>query len=172
VRRCLSWTLLPAVAATCLTLTGVSAAERCPEQPVFDIEALKSEMMVLATACHDDSQYNAFIQRYQPQLIANEHALDNYFHRSYGRRAQVEHDAYITSLANAQSDEGLKQGTDFCPRSEALFAQAMALEGPRDLPSFAAGQNLVPASLGSCQTPVQQPTRPTRRVVHTTAKHH
>ncbi len=171
MRRCLSFTLLP-LAATCLALTGVSAAERCPEQPVFNIEALKSEMMVLATACHDNSQYNAFIQRYQPQLMANEHALDNYFRHSFGRRGQTEHDAYVTSLANAQSDEGLKQGTDFCPRSEAIFGQAMALEGPTELASFAAGQDLVPASLGSCQTTPEAPAPTRRRIVHTTVKHH
>lgn len=146
-----------AIAATCLTFGGVRAAQRCPEQPVFNVEALKSEMMVLATACHDDAQYNAFIQRYQPTLMANEHALDNYFKHEYGRHAQTEHDSYITSLANAQADEGLKQGTDFCPRNAALFEEAMALDGPTDLPQFAAGQDLLPASLGSCQAPVSTP---------------
>ena len=154
-----------AIAATCLTIGGVRAAQRCPDQPVFDVEALKSEMMVLATACHDDAQYNAFIQRYQPTLVANEHALDNYFRREYGRRRQVEHDSYITSLANAQADEGLKQGTDFCPRNASLFDAAMALDGPTDLPQFAAGQDLVPASLGSCQSPAA--AAPTMRTVRT-----
>ncbi len=153
------------IAATCLTLSGGHAAQRCPDQPVFEVEALKSEMMVLATACHDDAQYNAFIQRYQPSLMANEHALDSYFKREYGRRGQAEHDSYITSLANAQADEGLKQGSDFCPRNATLFEEAMALEGPTDLPQFAAGQDLVPASLGSCQAPVSAsaPTRVIRR---------
>ena len=156
-----------AIAASCFVLGGVRAAERCPEQPVFDVEALKSEMMVLATACQDDAQYNAFIERYQPALLANEHALDGYFRREYGRRAQVEHDDYVTSLANAQSDAGLKQGTDFCPRNAALFEQAMALESAAELPQFAAGQDLVPASLGSCQAAAAPPVRRVirRRVV-------
>ena len=163
------------ITATCLTLSGVRAAQRCPEQPVFDVEALKSEMMVLATACHDDAQYNAFIQRYQPSLMANEHALDNYFRREYGRSGQTQHDSYITSLANAQADEGLKQGTDFCPRNAVLFEQAMALENANELPQFAAGQNLVPASLGSCQASASasEPTHAIRRRVakKTTASH-
>ena len=156
-----------AVAATCLTLSGVRAAQRCPEQPVFDVEALKSEMMVLATACHDDSQYNAFIQRYQPSLMANEHALDSYFKREYGRSGQTEHDRYITSLANAQADEGLKQGSDFCPRNATLFEEAMALESSTELAQFAAGQDLLPASLGSCQSPVAAPAQ--KRVIRTRA---
>ncbi|HEX5325749.1 MAG TPA: hypothetical protein VFW75_03690 [Acetobacteraceae bacterium] len=159
-----------ALAATCLTLTGltltgVRAAQRCPEQPVFDIEALKSEMMVLATACHDDAQYNAFIRRYQPSLVANEKALDAYFRRTYGRRGQAEHDSFVTSLANAQSDAGLKQGTDFCPRNAVLFEEAMALDAEHELPQFAAGKDLIPASLDTCQppAPVRAPARTTRK---------
>jgi hypothetical protein len=151
-----------ALAATPIALTGVQAAQRCADEPVFEVEALKSEMMVLATACHDDAQYNAFIRRYQSSLMANEKALDTYFRREFGKRAQAEHDNYITSLANAQSSEGLKQGTDFCPRNGALFDEAMALESVGELPQFAAGKNLIPASLASCQTP-QVPTRTTSR---------
>jgi hypothetical protein len=161
-----------AIAAACLAATGVSAAQRCPEQSVFDVEALKSEMMVLATACHDDTQYNAFVERYQPQLMATERSLDSYFRRVYGRRGQSEHDAYITSLANAQSDEGLKQGTDFCPRTAMLFQEAMALDGPGDLAAFAAGQDLVPSSLGSCQAPAAVHVVSTRRrIVHHVVTH-
>lgn len=147
-----------AVAATCLTLTGVRAAQRCAEQPVFEVAALKSEMMVLATSCHDDAQYNAFIRRYQPSLMANERALDSYFKRVYGRRGQNEHDSFVTSLANAQADEGLKQGTDFCPRNAVLFEEAMALDHENDLPQFAAGKDVLPASVGACEAP--QPVRP------------
>jgi hypothetical protein len=164
-----------AIAATCLTVGGVRAAQRCPEQPVFDVEALKSEMMVLAEACHDDAQYNAFIQRYQPSLMANEHALDSYFKREYGRRGQAEHDAYITNLANAQADEGSKLGSDFCPRNVTLFDEAMALDSATELPQFAAGQNLVPASLPSCQAPAaeHEPRRVIKRAAakRTTGSH-
>ena len=154
-----------AIAATCLNLSGVRAAQRCPDQPVFEVEALKSEMMVLATACHDDLQYNAFIERYQPSLVANERALDGYFRREYGKRGQAEHDSYITSLANAQSDEGLKQGSDFCPRNADMFEEAMALNGANDLPQYAAGKDLVPASLGSCQAPAAPVHAASRTVV-------
>lgn len=162
--------LFPAIAAACcLGFFAVHAAPRCADDAVFNIEALKSEMMVLATACHDDSQYNAFINRFQPELMSNEHALDAYFKREYGRAGQVQHDAFITNLANAQSDVGLKQGTDFCPRNATLFQEAMAVTS-NELPSFAAGKDLVPASLPTCATaaPVHEPVR---RVVHrTTAK--
>ncbi len=163
---------LPVIAAACcLGLSAAQATPRCPEQPVFDVEALKSEMMVLATACHDDTQYNAFIHRFQPQLIANEHALDSYFRRAYGRRGQTEHDSFITSLANAQSDVGLKQGTDFCPRNAVLFQEAMEVTS-NELPAFAAGKDVLPSSLGVCETPEAAPVRASaHRVVRKPAAH-
>ena len=163
---------LPAIAAACcLGLSAAQAAPACPEMPVFNIEALKSEMMVLATACHDDSQYNAFIERFHPELLANEHRLDEYFKRVYGRRGQAEHDSFITSLANAQSDEGLKQGTDFCPRNATLFEEAMVVTSP-ELPSFAAGKDVLPATLGGCQEETPAPSRAVvHHVVRKTTKH-
>lgn len=160
--------IFPAIAAACcLGLSAVHAAPRCADEAVFNIEALKSEMMVLATACHDNSQYNAFITRFQPELMANEHALDAYFKREYGRQGQVQHNSFVTNLANAQSDVGLKQGTDFCPRNAELFQQAMAVTS-NELPSFAAGQDLVPSSLSTCTA--SAPARePVHRVVRKTA---
>ncbi len=162
--------LFPAAAAAlCLGLSAVHAAPRCADEAVFNVEALKSEMMVLATACHDDSQYNAFINRFQPELIANEHALDAYFKRAYGRQGQTQHDSFITNLANAQSDVGLKQGTDFCPRNATLFQEAMAVSS-QELPEFAAGKDLVPATLATCETGLSEPSRaPARRVVRKVA---
>lgn len=155
--------LIAAAASFCLTASALQAAPRCQDQPVFDLEALKSEMMVLATSCHDDTQYNAFINRFHPELIANEKALDSYFKRLYGRRAQSEHDSFVTSLANAQSSEGLRQGTDFCPRNGALFTEAMAVQN-LDLPAFAAGKDLIPASMEACKPSEPTPARSTTRV--------
>ncbi len=151
--------MLPAIAAAfCLGLSAAHAAPTCAEQPVFDVEALKSEMMVLATDCHADAQYNAFMERFHPELLANEHALDAYFRRQYGRRGQTEHDSFITSLANAQSEMGLHQGTDFCPRNAVLFHEALVVNS-NELPAFAAGKDLLPPTLAACQQPKPAPTR-------------
>ena len=46
---------------------------------MFEIQALKSELMVLATSCRTDTQYNAFVNRYQAYLADNEKAFDEYF---------------------------------------------------------------------------------------------
>ncbi len=120
------------------------------ERAAFDVQALRSEMMVLATGCSDDAQYNAFITRYQPQLQANEREIDAWFKKQFGKRAQSEHDRFVTDLANAQSSAGNKLGSDFCPHNAMIFQEVMALQNAGELPPFAAGQNLVPASMDVC----------------------
>ena len=56
------------------------------DQSAFEIQALRSELMVLATGCHDDEQYNAFIRRYQSDLQGNETGDRRVFQASgYGR---------------------------------------------------------------------------------------
>ncbi len=150
------------------TATG-ALAQSCAsptDEHVFEVEALKSMLIVLATSCHADQPYNAFVNRYKPELANTEHEFDAYFKRVYGRRGQTEHDSYITQLANAQFDVGLKQGGDFCPRNQAIFDEVMTLRGPTDLEPYAAGKALLPPTLGSCATTVTEPSRrgPVRHV--------
>jgi hypothetical protein len=139
------------------------------DQATFDVQALRSEMMVLATGCSDDAQYKAFITRYQSQLQANERDVSAYFKRKYGRRGQSEHDRFVTDLANAQSSAGSKLGSDFCPHNGMIFHEVMALESAGELMPFAAGQNLVPTSLNICAEETAQAPTPARR---TTTKRH
>ncbi len=120
------------------------------DQSAFEVQALRSELMVLATGCHDDDKYNAFIRRYQPDLQANERAIDAYFSHRYGRMGQTEHDRFVTELANAMSRQGSDLGGDFCPRNGLIFNEVLALPASSDLPDFAAGKDLVPASVDVC----------------------
>ena len=140
------------------------AAQQCPnatDQSAFELTALKTALMVVATTCGDRDQYNSFIRRYQPKLVETDHSLNNYFKSHYGSRGQYEHDRYATDLANTQSRFGLAQGTDFCSRNAALFTEVMALASPTDLPTYAAGKDLIPASIGACPgaTPVSTATK-------------
>lgn len=148
-----------------LGLSAANAAAPCASEPnrtLFELEALKSELMVLATDCHNQDQYNAFVQRYQAQLANAEHELDGYFKHAYGKRAQQAHDAYVTSLANAHAHLAHLIGQDFCPRNGQLLHQVLSLRGPADLPAFAAGQDLVPADLGACNA-APEPSAPAAR---------
>lgn len=131
----------------------------------FDVQALRSEVMVLATGCSDDAAYNAFIERYKPALMANEHEIDAWFRHRYGRRAQTEHDRFVTDLANAQSDAGTKLGNEFCPHNGVIFHEVMALQDSAQLAPFAAGQDLLPSSMELCPVETAEaPRKPVRRV--------
>jgi hypothetical protein len=51
------------------------------------------------------------------------------------------------------SRQGSDLGGDFCPRNGLIFNEVLALDSPSELTDFAAGKNLVPASIEIC-TPV------------------
>jgi hypothetical protein len=120
------------------------------DQSAFEVQALRSELMVLATGCHDDDRYNAFIRRFQADLQGNERAINAYFQHRYGRAGQTEHDRFVTDLANAISRQGSDLGGDFCPRNGMIFHEVLALQSVTELADFAAGKNLVPASVEIC----------------------
>ena len=129
------------------------AAQECPnanDQAAFELIALKTALMVVATTCNNREQYNGFVRRYQPNLVETDRSLSGYFKGRYGSRGQYEYDRYATDLANSQSRFGLAQGGDFCARNGALFTEVMALGSPTDLPSYAAAKDLIPASIGAC----------------------
>ena len=56
----------------------------------------------------------------------------------------------MTSLANAQSDAGIRQGADFCARNQALFQEVQALRSTSELPLYAAGKDVLPTDILSC----------------------
>lgn len=127
-------------------LMGVPMALACAtprEAAMFDIAGLKSELMVTALSCNADSQYNAFVSRFQAILRADDEQLGRYFLHTYGRAGQAAHDAYITNVANKMSEVGVNEGTDFCRRHLALFASVLALTDPAELPLFAASRGYV-----------------------------
>jgi hypothetical protein len=145
--------LLGLAALGAIAIQPALAQRQCSspsDQTTFEVQALRSELMVLAMGCHEDDRYNAFMRRYQPNLMANEKAVDAYFRRTYGRSAQLEHDRFVTDLANAISRQGSELGGDFCPRNGLVFSEVMALHSSAELGEFAAGKDLVPATLDIC----------------------
>ncbi len=155
------------VASFGLLCANVASAQlRCPssaDQSAFEIGALKSELSVLAVGCSDEDAYNGFIERYRSELVREDGVVNAWFKHEYGRLAQKQYDSYITLLANEQGELGQHQGSDFCPRNRSVFDEVMALPSSSVLPEYAAGKDLVPPELGSCQ--VQKAAAPgnTRR---------
>ena len=134
------------------------------QRAAFDVQALRSQLMVLATGCGtDDHRYNAFIERYRPALLANEHAISAWFKHRYGRHGQQEHDQFVTELANAQSSRATQLGSEFCPRDGLIFEEVMALQSASQLSPFAAGQALLPASMDVCPEQMAEERRAGRR---------
>ena len=146
--------LLSSLAAVSLLTAQQAHAElNClqpQERSVVEVAALRSELMVLATGCHQDERYNAFVRKYQADLLSNEKAVGEVFKRMYGKRAQQEHDRFTTDLANGESSAGMHLGTDFCDRNSLIFAEVMALRSAAELPAYAAGKDLVPTTVDMC----------------------
>ena len=149
--------LLSSLAAISLLATQQAHAEfdclHPQERSLVEVAALRSQLMVLATGCRQDDRYNAFVRKYQADLMGNEKAIGDVFKRIYGKRAQQEHDRFTTELANGESSAGMRLGSDFCDRNSLLFKEVMALPGAADLPHYAAGKDLVPATVDVCPAP-------------------
>ena len=150
--------------------SGTAQAQvRCSapaDQTAFEIGALKSELTVLATSCAGaDKDYNAFVERYRSELVASDATVNGWFKRTYGRNAQHQYDGYITSLINAQSENGLHQGTNFCPRTQAMFTEVMALRDGSVLRLYAAGKDVLPPDVGACEPPYAPITTRARKAV-------
>ncbi len=132
------------------------AAEPCArpaDRAAFDMEGLKSELMVTALSCNVQERYNAFITRYRADLGVQERQLTTYFSREYGRSGQKAHDDYVTNLANVQSGDGLKAGTAFCARNVAMFDEVQALKGGAEIPQYVAGKDITqPVAFADCST--------------------
>ena len=139
------------------------------ERSAVEVAALRSELMVLATGCRQDERYNAFIRKYQADLMGNEKAVGDVFKRMYGKRAQTEHDRFTTDLANGESSAGMHLGTEFCARNSLIFNEVMALHSAAELPAYAAGKDLVPATVDLCPQVAQAPAH---KQVATPNKHH
>lgn len=155
--------LLTATLAVAL-LAGPAGAQclRPAEQNALDVTWLKSQLMVTSLSCQKQDQYNAFIRRFQPEMAAQDRAMNAYFTRTGGRRAAAARDDYVTQLANSQSQTSLKQGTQFCDRNVAIFDEVMALRDAHELGDFAAAKGIVqPINATSC-TGLPEPVAPTR----------
>jgi hypothetical protein len=153
--------LLSGIVATGLLVGQVASAQTCArpaDMAAFDVAGLKSRLMVTALACDVRDRYNDFVLRFQPELMQQERALQAYFSRSFGRRGQQEHDDYITSLANTQSEAGVQQGTAYCQKNVGLFDAVMALPQGAKLTSFAVDRDFdQPVTLVACEAPKAAP---------------
>jgi len=130
------------------------AGDQCAfasDRTAFDIEGLKSQLMVTALACKQQDKYNEFMARYKPDVAREEADLGAYFKRAYGRQYQKAYDDYISNLANVQEQDGLKAGTSFCENLTDLFDEVMSLHDSSELHDFANSKAIVqPVDFRTC----------------------
>lgn len=161
------------------TWASTATCSNSPSHEAFNIEGLKSELMVTALSCQAQNQYNAFIGQFRPIVSNQETKLKNYFRSNYGKRStkayQKAYDDYITQLANVQSSQGLKAGTVFCLQRMSMFDEIKPLKTASELSQYAEAKDIVqPASYEVCQAPsTQRGSRAAKkhRITHRTASH-
>ena len=109
-------------------------------QQAFNIIGLKLALMIGALTCGQKSQYDAFMTAFQPHILAEQHIMDNYFHRLGGAAGQSKEDAFETMLANNLSVNARSQGSLFCLNSGAEFKAVLTLPTPQALNRFVTDQ--------------------------------
>ncbi|MFC7474597.1 hypothetical protein ACFQS7_09550 [Dankookia sp. GCM10030260] len=143
------------LAAAMLIGQPAHALARCAnetDQAIFEVEALKTELMVVATTCKgvSEDRYNDFVRRYQQALVVTNRGIGQYFSRSHGKSGQRQQDIFITELANARSNAARQLGSDYCARNNGLFDEVMSLQGVTDLPAYAATKDLLSSGVTAC----------------------
>lgn len=133
-----------------------SKTEQQDVQQAFNVIDLKSDLMVGALACNMRDKYDAFMNRFQPHILAEQHKMDAYFHRASGPYSgQKIEDTYVTLLANNRSVSGAAQGSNFCLDNAAEFNAVMKLQTPDALDAFVTDQE----PPDSFDTPMSPPGR-------------
>ncbi len=105
------------------------------EEAAVYVRVLQSDLMVAALTCNARHHYNAFATRFQPELIRHGQALNGFFSRLYGARAEQKLNGFVTYLANDASMRSLAIGGDYCRRANAVFDTVLALD-PSELGAF------------------------------------
>ncbi|WP_426956864.1 hypothetical protein [Muricoccus radiodurans] len=108
------------------------------ERVAFDVRALQSQMMVAMLQCGQEQQtaYGQFTTRYDAQLKEAFRGLQSHYRRVAGARGERAVDTYVTQLANVQSGDASRQGSNFCRNMAPVFAQALA--APNSVAALAA----------------------------------
>lgn len=109
------------------------------DEAALGTRLLQTELMVAALSCRAESQYNAFVGKFQSDLVPQGLALRAFFARIYGTGAEHELTSFVTALANERSAESLSRWPGYCREAQGLFAEALALE-PGHLAEFALAQ--------------------------------
>ncbi len=133
---------------------SASGPTRCmlaAERTAFDIRALQSQLMIDALKCGQRDGYNTFIRRHRGDLQTADKQIASHFSRIDNSTGQQRHDTYVTDLANAQSQEAIRQGSSFCQDIKQFVSQALTLQNPDQISRFVTEKTVAdPYALPPC----------------------
>ncbi len=116
-------------------LTAASAwADPCTgpvEQIAFNTRALQTELMVAALSCGNRIHYNAFVIKYQGDLIKHGRSLQSFFQRKHGAAGRKNLNTFITRLANEASQRSSITHAAFCTNSSLLLNRLLSSRSVR-----------------------------------------
>jgi hypothetical protein len=136
-----SRTVVSLTALTLLFAAQNAAACAKPEDlPPLRTRALQTELMVSALSCGESKNYNTFVSSFRPELVAQGKAMQAFFKREHGGKAQAATDKFVTQLANLASQRSSKNQAAFCAGTKTLFNGVLALKKPAELRTFVAAQ--------------------------------
>jgi hypothetical protein len=142
------------ITALATLATPAMAAPTCSsaaDQSAYEVLALRTQMILLATKCSRDQDYNKnFVVRFQPALQANERTVLAYFRKVYGGAGQGRKDTFSTELVNVMSQQANTQGGEFCGRATQIIAEMNALRSMDELPGYAAVKDFGPNGVSMC----------------------
>jgi hypothetical protein len=144
MRRTTTFRLLLAGAA--VAIGGPAIAQSCvqsADRTAFEVRALQSQLMVAALSCARDNDYNAFVRKFQGELGGAYRSIQGHFRRTAGGGHQRALDGYITTLANEQSQDGIRQGSRFCQNVGPLFQAALAQSNASSLADVSMERNVL-----------------------------
>lgn len=140
MRHMLLTTVTVAVLGIAATGTAVASCVNAREKSAFELRALQTHLMVGALSCGMHDRYNAFVTRWQSDLAGAHRNLSGYFNRAAGGQRAL--NEYITSLANAQSQEGIRLGSTFCGKVGPLFERVATIQNSAELTVTSASVSL------------------------------
>lgn len=113
------------VALTCSSSVYAANCIQVRDRDSQTVRALQSRLMIAALSCNARADYNRFVTHYQKHLTYHSVGLRKYFRKKYGKRHKRMLNKFVTELANAASQESIKDRRGFCAESRVIFSQLM-----------------------------------------------
>ncbi len=124
-----SKTIAAATLAIGLTASTALYAGPCvsgSDQDSMRVRMLQTELMVAALSCDRRDGYNAFVTRFENELVGHGTTLRRFFGREFGTRGVQMLNRFITRIANETSQRSSSMGHGYCTRATALFERVAA----------------------------------------------